>query len=251
MGDSLAFLDADDAWAPEHLEDLSGLLEQFPEAGFAFSPMRVFGLKNEIWRPFPECPLVSQNVFLQLMRATSLLPSSAMVRREAFVATGGFDEIVELCRGRRVQVEDYDFFLRLSSQYPGVSSPRATALYRTYAGQSNVVRDRQMLLEFHYRMRLVRRLELMKGGHPLLAPAIDRMQRAWEQHLHEAWLAGKTAHLRDMVRWGRSQTPLQQSTKYYRWRALCPEWVFRFRQGRACSTTEPNQNSPKGGSPGL
>jgi glycosyltransferase involved in cell wall biosynthesis len=227
-GDYLAFLDADDKWLPVHLDNLAGLLDKWPEAGFAYGLVQVFGTRSELGPHFPDLTSdVPHSIFLRLMRTTVLLPTTALVRRKSFDAVEGFKEIVEMRRGRRVQVEDYDFFLRLSAHYPGIQSSEITACYRTYEGQSNVVRDWQMFLEFKYRMRLIQQLQDRPQGHPDLPAAIERMQRAWEQQLREAWVQGKTSYLRALIRWGCDVSYLLAASDYYRWRAWTPAWALR------------------------
>lgn len=230
-GELVAFLDADDRWTPQHLESLAGLLERFPEAGFAVAAVRVFGDGAREERPFPECDAAPANIFPQLMRMDGLWPTTAMVRRTAFEAAGGFSEIVEYSRGRRVQVEDYDFFLRLALRFSCVSSPAATALYRMHPEQASVLLDQQTLLAFKYRLRLVRGLENSSEGRQMLPIAVDRMQRAWEGHLREAWQKSNLTKVRAMVRWGRRQELLRLACDYYRWRMLCPRGAWRLIDG--------------------
>lgn len=95
-GEWLALLDADDAWLPQKLE------RQLPYA----SGERV-GLVH-CWGPPGGGPVPDAITFETLWEKNCIVNSSALVRREAFQAVGGFDEDRAL-----ISVEDYNLWLRL------------------------------------------------------------------------------------------------------------------------------------------
>ena len=83
-GAFLVFLDADDLLEPAYVERcLAALRAAPPPVGYAYTQMRYFGAAEGIYRskPFGRWKLVRGN----------FINASALVRREAFEAAGGFD----------------------------------------------------------------------------------------------------------------------------------------------------------------
>ena len=83
-GDVLAFLDVDDVWLPEKLELQLGILERSPDVAMVFAGVEAF-YSPELGRR--ERPPVSRRA----MRA-GILPSTFVVRRDAYLAAGEFLE---------------------------------------------------------------------------------------------------------------------------------------------------------------
>jgi len=111
-GTYLAFLDHDDIWYPHHLERLVAPMEDDPRIGWSYSDIdemdadgRLIGLRElRSLNPAAEHPKTS--VFNMLSGDMYIFPSAAAVRRDAFLAVGGFDE-------RLSGYEDDDLFLRI------------------------------------------------------------------------------------------------------------------------------------------
>ena len=226
-GDYLAFLDADDKWLSEHLEDLAGLLDIWPEAGLACCGLQQFGKQTAAWMQYPECQYRPANIFAQVMRRDALFPSTALVRRAVFNKIGGFDEIIRIIKSRRIQVEDYDFFLRLSAESLCVSSPACTALYRVHEDQASILRIEQTLLAFIYRKRYVSKIQKTEMESEQARIGLDQMRHAWDGHLREAWQSQNQMKLRAMLWWGIRQPDLVRSCCYYIPRAMLPQWGIR------------------------
>lgn len=226
-GDYLAFLDADDIWLPAHLEDLAGLLDKWPEAGFACCGLQQFGKQTASWVQYPECQYHPANIYAQVMRRDALFPSSAIVRRTVFNGIGGFDEIIRIIKGRRIQVEDYDFFLRLSAETNCVSCSLCSTLYRVHEDQASILRLEQTLLAFLYRKRHISKIRNSEVKPNLARIGLDQMRHAWDGHLREAWQTNNQKKLRAMLWWGIRQPDLVRSCCYYMPRALLPQWGIR------------------------
>lgn len=95
-GEWLALLDADDAWLPRKLE------LQLP-----YTTKERVGLVH-CWGPPGGGAPPEQITFESLWERNCIVNSSALVRRKAFEAVGGFDEERSL-----ISVEDYNLWLRL------------------------------------------------------------------------------------------------------------------------------------------
>jgi len=114
--DYIAFLDADDWWEPTFLEQMKGLIEEFPQAGIYGSSY--FIVKNGkfiqadigVDAGFKHGPIN----YLQVYAKTLYMPLtsiSTIIKKEIFVSEHGFKPLLKLG-------EDFDLWIRVCTKYP-------------------------------------------------------------------------------------------------------------------------------------
>ena len=124
----IAFIDADDLWAPQHLEELAYLFSKCSSAGL-FST-RGEKLKNDLCRNFTGCTSSKWRYVdyaLELSeRSVIVHTSSVLVRRKVFYEVGGFKNFRP--------GQDVDLWLRIALKFPVVQSESITSCHRLETG---------------------------------------------------------------------------------------------------------------------
>lgn len=128
----VAFLDADDLWFEEKLATARACLESCPDARWFFSDGAFRTLEGELhdsWlrtyadlhEPYAGHPTA------ELVEVNFILTSSVVVRRDALVEAGGFDQGMS-------HAEDVDLWIRLSRRHVATASPRSLVRYQHRPG---------------------------------------------------------------------------------------------------------------------
>jgi glycosyltransferase involved in cell wall biosynthesis len=121
IGPYICMLDSDDLLEPTFLEKCVWFLESQPAFGFCNSWSVSFGSENFLWTTGFERGK-------EHLKANSG-PNISVIRREAFAASGGFDESIRLGH------EDWDFWLALANAgYWGHTLPEYLEWYRKRGG---------------------------------------------------------------------------------------------------------------------
>jgi glycosyltransferase involved in cell wall biosynthesis len=107
-GKFLAFLDSDDCWLPEYLAHQMELFNQTPALDIVYSDALFFGdpalAGKTFMQKYPSIGPVTMEGLIK--EDCQVIVSCALVRRQAVVSAGLFDESLRSC-------EDYDLWLRI------------------------------------------------------------------------------------------------------------------------------------------
>jgi glycosyltransferase involved in cell wall biosynthesis len=124
----IAFLDADDIWLPNHLEEIKQLIQKFSEAK-AFSTAYEARTKNKIYKKIfstlPEDPWqgVLENYFY-----TDMIDGNPMWTSVVCVQKDVFDKVGDFPAGIKIG-EDVDTWVRIFLAYKVAFSTTITAIY--------------------------------------------------------------------------------------------------------------------------
>ena len=135
-GTYLAFLDHDDVWYPHHLKTMVALLEADQRLGWVYGDVDEIDkngglIATRIIRSLnPNADHPKTNLINMLSDDMYIFPSAAVVRKDAFLQIGGFDE-------RLSGYEDDDLFLRMfRAGWLNAFTPDSMVRYRRHFGSS-------------------------------------------------------------------------------------------------------------------
>lgn len=111
-GEFLALLDSDDLWMPDKTRRQLALFEADPTLGMVLCDVDRVDADGAYYDTFHRREVIAQDgwAFAPLLRNPSLVPASAMLRREVFETVGGFDTTLRTA-------EDIDFHLRVARRW--------------------------------------------------------------------------------------------------------------------------------------
>lgn len=108
-GEYLAFLDSDDSWTPGYLQSQIEHLEGDSSLDMVYCDCLIYGDAPQAGKTFMlGCPSTGPVTFESVLAEQSQIPiSGTVVRRQAVINAGGFDERLAMC-------DDYEMWLRLA-----------------------------------------------------------------------------------------------------------------------------------------
>lgn len=184
----VCFLDDDDYWYAEHLEQMAALIEQNPDARLFFAgsvegacdaaPSPVF---TKYWNNMH--PSLSR---MDFWHGNAASIQSAVFCREDYLAVGGLDPVLDA-------LEDWDLWLRLLNRVPMAALAKATSLYRVPCGEAAHLRT-AAFTTYHAAVR-----EHMTRGRYGAPPPPPETAQAPDAHLQA--LRASAAQLQQTTAW--------------------------------------------------
>ncbi|WP_347566433.1 glycosyltransferase [Scytonema sp. UIC 10036] len=141
VGDYISFLDADDLWTPDKLELQLQALQENEDAMVAYSWTDYIDEKSKFLLSGTHIT-ENSHVYEKLLVINFLESgSNPLIRREALIKLGGFDESL-------TAAQDWDMWLRLAHDYQFVAVPKVQILYRKSGNSlsSNLARQEKACL---------------------------------------------------------------------------------------------------------
>ena len=132
-GQLIAFLDADDLWKPNYLEEQLKFIREF-NCDLACADAMIFGTSEDAGRSYMDslmesAPQEGLVTFLELVNADrSLITSGVVVRRDLVLEVGLFDEALR-------NAQDFDLWLRLARHGARLAYQRKVLL--SYRSRTN------------------------------------------------------------------------------------------------------------------
>ncbi|TMA78855.1 MAG: glycosyltransferase family 2 protein [Deltaproteobacteria bacterium] len=137
QGAYVAFVDADDVWFSNTLEEQVGILEAYPEAAMAYGPIEYWyswtGMPEDRERDYVEKLGVTPNTVIQppkllplFLQDKAAVPSGILVRRHVIERVGGFEDTF------RGEYEDQVFCVKICLSAPIFASGQCWYRYRQH-----------------------------------------------------------------------------------------------------------------------
>ena len=149
----IAYLDADDAWHPEKIAKQIAVMEANPQVVLCYTGLLVFNEEDGTEFANEPAPLSELRSRLRI-RNPNIVPSSVIVRRDAFDKTPGFDPAL---RGS----EDWDFAIAMLDVGPFFVIEEPLTLYR--AASTGLSGDADRMFQETHKMLARRLLAGMSG----------------------------------------------------------------------------------------
>ncbi|WP_417213308.1 glycosyltransferase family 2 protein [Bizionia sp.] len=132
--DYMVFLDADDSWLPNHLENLKNLLDAFPDCGL-YCTGYAKKIKSHVYpASFNKVPNdvnwygIIPDYFESSITNAIAWTSASMVPKSVLLELEGFDEGITFGAG-----EDTDLWIRIALKYPVAFNNDVTAIHNLHA----------------------------------------------------------------------------------------------------------------------
>lgn len=175
-GRYVAFLDADDTWAPTFLEKMQGSLQSHPDAVLAYCGWQNVGLPGGRGEPFVP-PDYENAAKTETLFAGCRWPIHAcLTYAHAIRAAGGFDT-------RLVVAEDYLLWLEVATRGPIIRVAEVLAQYQHHDGIQATKNVTRSILD------TLRAKQIFLAGHPEITAAVghDRIHAlTWGRLIQEA-----------------------------------------------------------------
>ncbi|HBF19967.1 MAG: hypothetical protein CMI36_10735 [Owenweeksia sp.] len=154
--DHLCFLDADDYWFEDFLQNISELIEAFPQAGIYTTAIQ-FKRKDTLYHPgyygLPQAPakLIVPDYFESILHGEQVITASSVcIPKHILNETGPFDEQVR-------DGEDQELWNRIALKYPVAFHRSASAVYRQDA--DNMITHQVPKRELDHAVKLQKMLD--------------------------------------------------------------------------------------------
>jgi glycosyltransferase involved in cell wall biosynthesis len=151
-GEYIAFIDADDLWLPEKLENQVGYFEkQTEQVGMVYTNAKKFDQQG-IWT-LPKRyrkEKVEGWIYKDLLKDNMIPNQSVMVRRSCFDEVGFFEESLDI-------IEDHDMWIRIAKKYEIAFLEETLSLYREHSQGRSKATEKTMnrkigVMEKHLRI---------------------------------------------------------------------------------------------------
>lgn len=167
----IALLDGDDQLRPDHLEKMIAAIEAAPDIGLVSCDATYTGQPSREGHRFSDYhPQQGEPTLVAVLERRFNIFVTAIMRRQAFEAVGGFDETLPAA-------EDFDLWLRLLERsWRAAHVPEPLAIYRRRPGSLSSATHRLRLAT----MRVYRMAADRLGDRPeaaIAAAMAERMQR--------------------------------------------------------------------------
>lgn len=139
----IAFLDGDDLWKTNHLEEIKKMMCVFPKEKVYVTSFE-YSDKREVFK-HPRKALVFkvENYFKEAMKENIVWSSNVVIHKSCFRSVGAFNEIIKYG-------EDLDLWARLASVFAIIKSSAVTATYRVDAENRSILNQKlQNCIEYH------------------------------------------------------------------------------------------------------
>jgi glycosyltransferase involved in cell wall biosynthesis len=186
-GEFVAFLDSDDNWLPNYLEQQVKLITGEPAFDMVYSDAWLFGDGPLAGRRFMECaPSVGPVTFESLLLyQTSVITSGTVVRRQFVIDAGLFDE-------RFIRCEDFDLWIRLAHRGARIGfQEQVLACHRTH-GESLAANEIAMVeSQIEVLKKAKQNLPLSEAQHELVDRQLENCAAQIERERGKQYLANR------------------------------------------------------------